>query len=155
MKIKCILVKKVLFHADIKLEVLYRLVGSESEVRVEIKAFLSKMLFNIILGGYIYKKPVNNKVVLCKRGQENYAILKEYLMYLTIKETAEFLNLSESYIESLILQRKIRFLFDGSQYLIYKEQFNTHLEQMEKYKRLMEEYYNEPIPQDIDVKDED
>jgi len=76
-------------------------------------------------------------------------------MYLTIKETADFLDLSEAYIEKLVLQRKIRFLYDGSQYLIYKEQFNTHFEQMEKYKKLVEEYYNEPIPQDLDVKDED
>ncbi|MGQ0513646.1 hypothetical protein ACT453_09160, partial [Bacillus sp. D-CC] len=33
--------------------------------------------------------------------------------------------------------------------------FNTHLEQMEKYKQLVEEILNEPIPEDMDVKDED
>ncbi|MEK4874530.1 hypothetical protein N1I87_07440 [Bacillus sp. FSL W8-0102] len=37
----------------------------------------------------------------------------------------------------------------------YKDQFNTHLEQMEKLKKQLEEWYNEPIPEDLDVKDED
>lgn len=76
-------------------------------------------------------------------------------MYFTIKETAEYLALPESYVESLVLQGKIRALHDGEQYLINKEQFNTHLEQMEKYKEQLEEKLNEPIPEDWDVKDED
>lgn len=76
-------------------------------------------------------------------------------MYLTIKETAEFLSYPESYIESLILQKRIRAIHDGKQYLINKEQFHTHLKQMEKYKELVEEILNEPIPEDIDIKDED
>ncbi|MDF0725850.1 excisionase family DNA-binding protein [Cytobacillus sp. S13-E01] len=76
-------------------------------------------------------------------------------MYLTIKETAEYLSFSEAYIETLIKEKRIRALFDGEQYLINKEQFTTHLEQMEKYKGLLEELRNEPIPEDIDVKDED
>ncbi|MFX3623291.1 MAG: excisionase family DNA-binding protein [Ectobacillus sp.] len=76
-------------------------------------------------------------------------------MYLTVKETAEFLNLPEAYIESLILQRRIRAIHDGAQYMINKEQFNTHLEQVETYKKLIEELLNEPIPEDLDVKDED
>ncbi|MGG0168300.1 MULTISPECIES: excisionase family DNA-binding protein [Bacillaceae] len=76
-------------------------------------------------------------------------------MYLTIKETAEYLDLDESYINQLIQERKIRAVHDGEQYLIYKEQFNNHLEQMEKAKKMIADYYNEPIPEDIDVKDED
>lgn len=76
-------------------------------------------------------------------------------MYLTIKETAEYLNFPESYIEHLILNNKIRAVHDGEKYLINKEQFNTHLEQMENYRKLIEEILNEPIPEDIDVKDED
>lgn len=76
-------------------------------------------------------------------------------MYLTIKETAEFLSYPESYIENLILQKRIRAIHDGEQYLIYKEQFTTHLKQMEKYKELVEEILNEPIPEDLDIKDED
>ncbi|MCC3649561.1 MAG: excisionase family DNA-binding protein [Bacillota bacterium] len=76
-------------------------------------------------------------------------------MYLTIKETAEYLSYSESYVESLIQQKKIRAIYDGEQYLIYKEQFNAHLKQVEKYRELVEEILNEPIPEDRDIKDED
>ncbi|HGH7176571.1 TPA: helix-turn-helix domain-containing protein [Bacillus wiedmannii] len=76
-------------------------------------------------------------------------------LYITVEEAAEYLNLPKSYIEELIKQKKIRALFDGEQYLLNKEQFNTHLEQMEKYKQLVEEILNEPIPEDMDVKDED
>lgn len=76
-------------------------------------------------------------------------------MYLTIKEASEYLTMSEEAIKKLIQQRKIRAIFDGEQYLVNKEQFNTHLKQMEKYKLLVEEVLSEPIPEDIDVKDED
>ncbi|MEH7118286.1 excisionase family DNA-binding protein [Neobacillus vireti] len=76
-------------------------------------------------------------------------------MYLTIEETAEYLSVPEAAVKSLIQQKKIRALFDGEQYLVYKEQFATHLKQVEKYKQLVEEYLNEPIPESIDVKDED
>ncbi|MBS4213722.1 MULTISPECIES: excisionase family DNA-binding protein [Neobacillus] len=76
-------------------------------------------------------------------------------MYLSIKETAEFLSISEADVKKFIQQKKIRALFDGSDYLINKEQFNTHLKQMEKYKQLVEEILSEPIPEDLDVKDED
>ena len=76
-------------------------------------------------------------------------------MYLTVSEAAEYLSVSVSYIENLILQGKIRALHDGEQYLIYKDQFNTHMEQLAKYKMLVEELANEPIPEDKDIKDED
>ena len=76
-------------------------------------------------------------------------------LYITIEEAAEYLKLPKSYVEDLIQQKKVRALFDGEQYLLNKEQFNTHLEQMEKYKQLVEEILNEPIPEDMDVKDED
>ncbi|PEA07727.1 hypothetical protein CN425_19590 [Bacillus cereus] len=76
-------------------------------------------------------------------------------LYITVEEAAEYLNLPKSYVEELIQQKKVRALFDGEQYLLNKEQFNTHLEQMEKYKQLVEEILNEPIPEDMDVKDED
>lgn len=76
-------------------------------------------------------------------------------MYLTIEETAEYLSLPVSTVKNLILQKRIRALHDGEQYLIYKEQFHTHFEQLKKLKALIEELNNEPIPEDIDVKDED
>ncbi|WP_174497325.1 excisionase family DNA-binding protein [Salirhabdus euzebyi] len=76
-------------------------------------------------------------------------------MYLTIQETAEYLSLPPDYIENLIVQKRIRAVHDGDQYLVYKEQFNTHLDQMEKWRKQMQEFLNEPIPEDIDIKDED
>jgi len=76
-------------------------------------------------------------------------------LYLTIKETAAYLSIDEAVVESLIQKKKIRAIYDGSEYLIYKEQFATHLRQLEKYKHLVEEILSEPIPEDIDVKDED
>ena len=76
-------------------------------------------------------------------------------MYLTIDETAELLSVSVQYVENLILQGKIRTLHDGENYLIYKDQFKTHFEQLEKYKQLVNDIANEPIPEDMDVKDED
>lgn len=76
-------------------------------------------------------------------------------MYLTIKETAEYLSYPESYVESLIQRKKIRAIYDGEQYLIYKEQFSAHIKQVEKYRELVEEILNEPIPEDRDIKDED
>ncbi|MFC7392705.1 excisionase family DNA-binding protein [Scopulibacillus cellulosilyticus] len=76
-------------------------------------------------------------------------------MYLTIKETAEYLALPESYVAALIREKRIRAVSDGEQYLINKEQFNQHFEQLEKAKQLLEIWRNEPIPEDYDVKDED
>jgi excisionase family DNA binding protein len=76
-------------------------------------------------------------------------------MYLTIKEAAEYLSITEEGVQSLIQTKRIRALFDGESYLINKEQFNTHLKQVEKYKELIEEILNEPIPEDRDIKDED
>ncbi|WP_142383452.1 excisionase family DNA-binding protein [Bacillus sp. V3-13] len=76
-------------------------------------------------------------------------------MYLSIKETADFLSVPETYVEKMIQYKQIRAIHDGEQFLINKEQFNTHLKQMEKYKKLIEEVLNEPIPEDLDIKDED
>lgn len=77
-------------------------------------------------------------------------------MYLTIEETAEYLSVSVPYVKNLVLQGKIRVLHDGEgEVLIYKDQFKSHFEQLEKYKALVEEIKNEPIPEDRDIKDED
>ncbi|MDY0395758.1 excisionase family DNA-binding protein [Virgibacillus halophilus] len=76
-------------------------------------------------------------------------------MYLTIKETADYLSIEEGTVRALVLQGRIRSIFDGETYLINQEQFTTHFEQLEKYKKMLEDYLNEPIPEDIDVKDED
>jgi hypothetical protein len=72
-------------------------------------------------------------------------------VYLTIKETADYLSISVQHVENLI-----RVLYDSNgAVLVYQEQFNTHFEQIKKYKMLVEELANEPIPEDKDIKDED
>ncbi|GIN63557.1 hypothetical protein J27TS8_35500 [Robertmurraya siralis] len=76
-------------------------------------------------------------------------------MYLTVKETAEYLTMPDSVITELILTKRIRAIHDGEQYLVNRDQFQTHLKQVERYRELMEEILNEPIPEDLDVKDED
>ncbi|WP_102027780.1 helix-turn-helix domain-containing protein [Salirhabdus sp. Marseille-P4669] len=77
-------------------------------------------------------------------------------MYLTIDEAAEYLNISINRLKNLIVQGKIRVIHDeNGEVLIFKEQFKTHFEQLEKYKVLVEEWAKEPIPEDIDIKDED
>ena len=76
-------------------------------------------------------------------------------MYVTIQEAAEYLSMTESQVTTLLLKGKIRAVHDGEQYLINKGQFTTHFEQVEKYRLMIQEYLNEPIPEDIDVKDED
>ncbi|MBM7579199.1 excisionase family DNA-binding protein [Jeotgalibacillus terrae] len=76
-------------------------------------------------------------------------------MFLTTKELAAYLDMSEQLILQLIFENKIRAVWDGQQYIVNKEQFNQHLKQMEKVKELIEEWKNEPIPESYDVKDED
>ncbi|WP_035052565.1 excisionase family DNA-binding protein [Carnobacterium pleistocenium] len=76
-------------------------------------------------------------------------------MYLTIEETADYLNLSITDIMRLIREKQIRTLSDGETILIYKEQFNLYLQEIEKYKKEIQDYLDEPIPEDIDIKDED
>jgi excisionase family DNA binding protein len=76
-------------------------------------------------------------------------------MYQTIEEAAEFLSMEISQVRALVLQGRIRAIHDGEQYLINKEQFQTHLEQVEKYRKMIQDYLNESIPKDIDVRDED
>ena len=76
-------------------------------------------------------------------------------MYLSVQETAEYLSMDETKLSALVLQGRIRAIHDGEQYLINKAQFTTHFEQVEKYRLMIEDYLHEPIPEDIDVKDED
>ncbi|KKE78746.1 excisionase family DNA-binding protein [Oceanobacillus caeni] len=76
-------------------------------------------------------------------------------MYLTVQETADYLSMPVTKVSALVLQGRIRAIHDGEQYLINQNQFTTHFEQVEKYRLMIQEYLNEPIPDDIDVKDED
>lgn len=61
----------------------------------------------------------------------------------------------ESTIKNLTQQKRIRTIHDGEQLLINQDQFSTYFDQVEKYKQMIQDYLDEPIPEDIDVKDED
>ncbi|WP_181348487.1 excisionase family DNA-binding protein [Thalassobacillus sp. CUG 92003] len=76
-------------------------------------------------------------------------------MYLTVKEAAAYLDLPEAYVQKLMLENKIRSVDDGKQVLINTDQFEHYFEQMETYHAMVQAYFNEPLPDDIDVKDED
>lgn len=76
-------------------------------------------------------------------------------MYLTVAETADYLNVSTADIHRLIREKQIRTVSDGENILIYKEQFNLFIKELEKYKKELQDYLNESIPEDIDIKDED
>lgn len=91
------------------------------------------------------KRLIKNKIT--EKGINN--------MYLTIEETAEYLSIDESKVKTFVLQGRIRSVYDGDRYLINKEQFSTHLEQMDNYKKMIQDYLSEPLPEDPDVKDED
>ncbi|RKL68964.1 hypothetical protein CR203_02690 [Salipaludibacillus neizhouensis] len=76
-------------------------------------------------------------------------------MYFTVKEVADYLSMSEPIILHLVHEGKIRAVHDGEQFVINIEQFNDHFDQLEKVKQLIDEWKQEPIPEDPDVKDED
>ncbi|GAA4727043.1 excisionase family DNA-binding protein [Brevibacillus fulvus] len=75
--------------------------------------------------------------------------------YLTVTEAAEYLDLPVSFIMEKIAERRIRAVHNGEEYLIYKHQFDHHLEQMKKLKAWEDEQKFEPIPESYDYKDED
>lgn len=76
-------------------------------------------------------------------------------VYLTIQETALYLELPESFIRERVTEGRIRAVFNGEEYLINKEQFTHHKEQIKKLRVLEEELKSEPIPESYDYKDED
>ncbi len=76
-------------------------------------------------------------------------------MYLTVKETAEYLQLPEAFVLDKIKEGRIRAVHNGEEYLINKEQFNHHLEQMKKLREFEEQEKFEPVPESYDYKDED
>ena len=76
-------------------------------------------------------------------------------MYMTVEETAAYLSMPVEQVRRYIAEKKIRAVFDGEQYVVNSAQFETHFEQLEEVKHLIEEWRNTPIPEDIDVKDED
>lgn len=76
-------------------------------------------------------------------------------MYRTIEETAGYLQMPEEQVRRYVLEKRIKAVHDGDQFLINDEQFNRHFEQLEQVKALIDEWRNTPIPEDLDIKDED
>jgi len=76
-------------------------------------------------------------------------------MYKTVEETAEDLSMPVDQVLHYIHNGRIRAVHDGEQYLVFSGQFDTYHEQLERIKEEIEIWRNTPIPEDIDVKDED
>ena len=76
-------------------------------------------------------------------------------MYKTIEETAEYLELSIDTVLRLVRQKQIRFVVVGEEILINSNQFELFLKERKKQLEEYQRYLDEPIPEDIDVKDED
>lgn len=76
-------------------------------------------------------------------------------MYRTVPETAAFLAMPEEQIARYVSEGRIRAVHDGDQYLVNTSQFDTHFQQLELAKQALEEWRMTPIPEDVDIKDED
>jgi excisionase family DNA binding protein len=77
------------------------------------------------------------------------------MMYITVKELAEYLHLSPDYVFQQIKAGNIRTVHDGNQFLVNKNQFVKTRENIEKEISLWKEDQMREILPDIDVKDED
>lgn len=76
-------------------------------------------------------------------------------MFKSIAETARDINMPESQVMRYVLEGKIHSVHDGDDFLINSQQFDTYFEQLENIKEEIEIWKNTPIPEDIDIKDED
>ena len=76
-------------------------------------------------------------------------------MYKTVEETAKDLSMPVEQVMRYIHNGRIRAVHDGTQFLVNSAQFNTYHEQLERLKEEIDIWRNTPIPEDIDVKDED
>jgi excisionase family DNA binding protein len=76
-------------------------------------------------------------------------------MYITISEAAEHLGMPVEQVQKYVFTGRIRAVHDGEQLLINKDQFGLYFEQLETLKQQIDEWRNEPIPPDRDIKDED
>ncbi|WP_096549850.1 DNA-binding protein [Ureibacillus thermosphaericus] len=76
-------------------------------------------------------------------------------MYKTVSETAKDISMTEEMVLRYIYEGRIKAVHDGEQFLINSAQFETYHEQLKQIKKEIEFWRNTPIPEDIDVKDED
>ena len=76
-------------------------------------------------------------------------------MYKSVAETAKDISMPEDQVLRYIYEGRIKAVHDGKQFLINSTQYDTYFEQLERIKEEIEIWRNTPIPEDIDVKDED
>lgn len=76
-------------------------------------------------------------------------------MYKTVTETAKDISMPVSQVMRYVLEGRIRSVHDGEQFLISSDQFIRYHEQLQRIKEEIEIWKNTPIPEDIDIKDED
>lgn len=76
-------------------------------------------------------------------------------MYRTIPEIAEYLGMPATQVQKYVIEGRIRAVHDGQQFLVSQDQFNLYFEQLQTLKRQIDEWRNEPLPPDRDIKDED
>lgn len=76
-------------------------------------------------------------------------------LYITIKELADQLKLSEKETLALIKRGNLNTVSDGEQLLVNKVNFDDYMELLRHKIEEFNEKNSEPIPEDYDVKDED
>lgn len=88
-------------------------------------------------------------------NKNEFTFIRSGNMYLSILETAEYLQLPVNEIHRLIREKQVRVVRIDNETLLNKEQFDLFLKAREKKKAEIEEYLNTPLPEDPDIKDED
>ena len=76
-------------------------------------------------------------------------------MYQTIEGIAEYLEVDISYVLYLIREKQISTITVDDEVLINRSQFDFFIKQRQKMIEEYQKYLDEPIPEDIDIKDED
>lgn len=76
-------------------------------------------------------------------------------MYLTIEETASYLDVSINDVLRWIHDRQVRFVSVDDVILLNQDQFDFFLKQREKAIKEYQIFLDTPLPDDIDIKDED
>lgn len=76
-------------------------------------------------------------------------------MYYTVQQTAENLEIDLGYLMHLIQTKQVKTLEVDGELLLNSAQFDFFLKQRERLLEEYQKYLDEPIPEDIDIKDED
>lgn len=76
-------------------------------------------------------------------------------MYQTIEQLAEYLEVEVGYVVHLIRTHQVHTHLVDGEVLINNAQFDFFLKQRQKLLEEYQKYLEEPIPEDIDIKDED